>query len=119
MSHDNVNLLQPAAVYTRIGSIARFSVTRVFNDEDAPVFDAEIVLADGWIPSAITTTVRFLGIRDLKFGDADGIDLGSRLYLSIMDVSSDGWEGIRFRVVNLEQDCLFSLYCRNFEILSS
>lgn len=59
----------------------------------------------------------FAGARNVRYGDArDGIDFGDHLLLTVDDVASSGWEGIRFRVHNVEGGAL-SLYCKDFEVL--
>lgn len=61
---------------------------------------------------------RFTDVRHVRYGDGhSGVDFGARLFLSVDDVSDAGWEGIRFRAVNVENDCPFSLYCKSFEVL--
>jgi hypothetical protein len=99
------------------GYVVAFTIRKIFDEGEAVRFDVEIVLAEEWLPSP-ATTVRFTDVRDLRYGNAhEGISLGVCLWLSIVDVSAAGWEGIRFKVVNDEQDCTLSLYCQRVEIL--
>lgn len=103
-----------------IGHLARFEITKVFDERDAPRFDVEITLArDYWQPSPVTT-LRLTGVRDLRFGDPhEGIVLGIVLCLEIRDVRAAQWDGAHYRVTNVEQGCPLSLYCRTFEVSGS
>ena len=100
------------------GYVVTVTIRKVFDEGEAVRFDVEIVLAQEWLHSSPATTVRFTDVRDLRYGDAhEGISLGVWLWLSIVEMSAAGWEGIRFKVDNTEQECTLSLYCRSVEIL--
>lgn len=99
------------------GYMVHFSITKTFDEREFASFDVEIVLATEWKPSSPAVKLRFAGARDVRYGDAhQGIDFGDHLFLSVDDVANSSWEGIRFRVQNVEGGSL-SLYCRDFELL--
>lgn len=59
--------------------------------------------------------LRFLDVRDLRFlGDSTTL-LGT-VVLDGEDISSDGWDGVRLRVKDIENEFI-SFYCRTFERL--
>jgi len=99
------------------GYVVSFTIKKIFEENGAASFDVEISLADEWQSPSPTTIVRFSDVRELRYGDTqDGIAFGAKLSLSIDDVSANGWEGIRFRAINVEQGCLLSLYSRALEV---
>ena len=102
------------------GYVTRFEIRKVFEAAEAVRFDAEIVLAQEWREASPTTKVQLIDVRDVRYGDPhEGINFGVDLYLSISNVSAAQWDGIRYKVTNVEQGCTLSLYCRDFEILGS
>ena len=56
----------------------------------------------------------FSKVRNLQF-DPDG----SEIYFSLLTILpvNDGWEDVRFRVFNDEQDLEFSFFCDDFEAI--
>ncbi len=98
------------------GYVTDFSIKKVFNQGIAR-FDVEIALSSEWREDAAKTVMRFMDARKVCYGDAhDGINFGAYVCLSVEDVSSDGWDGIRFKADNIEGDCRLSLYCRSFDV---
>lgn len=55
--------------------------------------------------------LNFLGVRDIKIGDLNGL-FKSLIYIT--DISEDQMEGINYRVKEDEYQ-LFSFYCETFE----
>lgn len=97
------------------GHVETFLIKKVVS-EDEVRFDIEIVLSS----SSSNAAVRFSGVREVHYGDPhEGMHFGDYLLLSITDISDAGWDGIRFRVMNVENSCKLSLYCRSFEILEA
>ena len=62
-------------------------------------------------------TLSFKGVRDLRFYGNPTI-LGGVVAMEIEDISSSGWEGIRYRVKDLEGEFI-SFYCSDFGAASS
>ena len=52
----------------------------------------------------------FTGVKDLKFGDLDGL---VKNFISITDISAYQMEGVRYSVKEVENDT-FSFYCKSF-----
>lgn len=102
---------------TFVGYVARFSITKTFDDQGIASFDVEIVLAAEWKPSSLATKLRFVGARAVSYGSGhEGINFGAYLFLNVTDVADVRWEGIRFEVKNVEDE-RFSLYCADFEVM--
>src|SRR5690349_17834104 len=96
------------------GYMASFSIRKRLEDGVAR-FDVELALTPDWQRGATETIVRFSDVRNVIYGNGrDGIDFGAHLCLSIDDISGDGWDGVGFKVHDVEGE--LSLYCRNFEI---
>jgi hypothetical protein len=96
-----------------------FSIRKSLADGIAR-FDVAIVLTSDWPGISDRTTVRFSDARKVRYGrESDGIDFGAYFRLRVDDVSRDGWEGITFKVHDIESDCNLSLYCGNVEIEGS
>ena len=97
------------------GFLTKFEIEKVF-ESGLMRLDLTLILAEAWEEGAPQTWIQFAGVQDVRFGDQhDGINFGSQLLLNIADVSGQQWEGIRYRVANLEQDLRLTFYCRSFE----
>jgi hypothetical protein len=97
------------------GYVSDFSIKKVL-DQDAARFDVELSLTSEWRGGPSKTVVRFTDVRNVCYGEPrDGIDFGAHFALTIEDVSSDGWDGIRFKACDIEAG-RFSLYCRRFDV---
>jgi hypothetical protein len=59
-----------------------------------------------------TVTLTFTGLTGLRL---EKLGPGSSCLLTVMSVAQDQWEGIRYRVFNMEQDLTLSFYCADFE----
>jgi hypothetical protein len=57
-------------------------------------------------------SLRFTGLRQLQLAD---LHPGSHCLLEILSVAKDQWEGVRYRVFNIEQDLTLRFYCADFE----
>ena len=56
-------------------------------------------------------SLTFTGLRQLRLAD-----IGPRTcVLKVLSVVQDQWEGIRYRVFNMEQDLTLAFYCADFE----
>jgi hypothetical protein len=53
--------------------------------------------------------VRFLGVTQLRFR-GEGVDLGGLVLLQSEDVEAQGWENIRYRVKDYEEEFV-AFYC--------
>ncbi|HWX55575.1 MAG TPA: hypothetical protein VN176_13370 [Verrucomicrobiae bacterium] len=60
-----------------------------------------------------SVVLTFFNVRQLRFAD---LHPGSTCYLSIEPMGSAQWEGVSYRVHNIEQDLTLSFYCADFEI---
>jgi hypothetical protein len=65
---------------------------------------------------ARTTELRFVGVRELRFR-GESTQLQEIVLLLAEDVSSQGWEGVRFRVKDYEEEFI-SFLCAEIEPLS-
>jgi hypothetical protein len=59
-----------------------------------------------------TVSLTFTGLRELRLAD---LSPGKSCLLTISSVAQDQWEGIRYRVFNMEQDLTLAFYCADFE----
>lgn len=57
-------------------------------------------------------SLTFTGLKELRLAD---LGPGSSCLLRISSVAQDQWEGIRYRVSNIEQDLTLAFYCADFE----
>ena len=55
----------------------------------------------------------FTGLKELRLAD---LGPGKSSLLRISSVAQDQWEGIRYRVSNMEQDLTLAFYCADFEV---
>jgi hypothetical protein len=83
------------------------------------IFQRRDAVKDGW-PSTKSpqyrVTIRFLAVRDFhikQFGRAAVQIMG----FDIIDISSKGWEDIRFSIEDYEDDRI-ALHCKEIEILN-
>jgi len=108
-------MTRPDADPTFRGYLTKFEMEKVF-EAGRMRLDLTLVLAEAWEEGAPQTAIQFTGVQDVRFGDQhEGINFGSQLFLKVSDVSAQQWEGIRYRVANLEQDLRLAFYCRGFE----
>lgn len=97
------------------GYLERFEIRQDFQSDGLSNVRIEITLAARATPVADRTTLTFVGVTELRFGDHNsGLALGCRLVLSTEDIRPAGLEACSFRVVNQEQDLPLSFYCRAF-----
>lgn len=61
-----------------------------------------------------TTELRFVGVRELRFR-GERTELQEIVLLTAEDVSSHGWEGVRFRVKDYEEEFI-SFLCAEIEL---
>jgi hypothetical protein len=59
-----------------------------------------------------TVSLTFTGLRDLRLAD---LGPSSLCVLRVLSVVQDQWEGVRYRVFNMEQDLTLAFYCADFE----
>jgi|SRR6185503_781548 len=59
-----------------------------------------------------TVSLRFTGLRHLQLAD---LSPSSHCLLEILSVAQDQWEGVRYRVFNIEQELTLRFYCADFE----
>lgn len=74
----------------------------------------EQVLALELFPEDASESVvlTFFDVRQLRFAD---LHPGSTCYLEIEPMASAQWEGVSYRVYNIEQDLTLSFYCHDFQ----
>jgi hypothetical protein len=99
------------------GYLAGFTIKKILDGDGRPRFDVEMDLSGTWDAVSSVVKLRFTGVRDVRYGDEkNGLNLGTQLFLRISSIVDAGWESIRYKVSNTEQDCVFSLYCLAVEI---
>lgn len=75
-------------------------------------YEVEVVLSRGAVAHEQDLRLRCTGATDVKLGDINGMHA---ILLSIRDINSRQLEGIRFRVVEGENDS-FSFNCASFSL---
>lgn len=99
------------------GYLQSIELSRDFNENGCTEYSLSIVLCDyPYHEGNQKLLLTFLGVKNLKFGDLDGL---VKHFINITDVSDHQMEGIKYKVREDEND-LFSFYCKTFqyEILS-
>lgn len=89
------------------GPIVALTIRHTFPPASQPSqsLTLELLKSDG------TVSVTFIGVRELRLADIDP----NPCVLKILSVSQDQWEGIRYRVFNMEQNLTLAFYCADFE----
>ena len=59
-----------------------------------------------------TVSLTFTGLCELRLAD---LGPSSLCVLRVLSVVQDQWEGIRYRVLNMEQHLTLAFYCADFE----
>src|SRR4030095_2274229 len=95
------------------GYIQDFSVSK---SPSTGTVDVSIVLASDWEGASDRTAVRFSQARRVRFGEYDGIGMGSYFCLAIEAISANGWEELKFEVHEVDDNTQFSLYCSSIEV---
>lgn len=91
--------------FVKSGYLTNLSIEKIFDQGLFARFDVKLVLADDWEVERNLTSLRFIDACDIRLGDGrEGINLGAQILLVISDISSWGWDGVRFKVGNDEQD---------------
>ena len=88
------------------------NLSRDFNENGCSDYSLNIVLCDyPYYEGNQKLRLTFLGVRKFKTGISDGL---VRHFVSIIDVSNHQMEGIKYKVIEDEND-LFSFYCKTFK----
>ncbi len=93
------------------GYLQSINLSRDFNENGCSDYSLNIVLCS--YPSYEGNQkllLSFLGVRDFKIGDLDGL---VKNFINITDISDQQMEGIKYRVKE-DENGLFSFYCKSF-----
>jgi hypothetical protein len=103
--------------FVKRGYLTNLSIEKIFDDGLFSRFDLKLALAENWKFEGDFTWLRFIDAHDIRIGnDREGMHLGAQLLLVVSNISPWDWDGLRFKVVNDEQELPLSLYCRAYEI---
>jgi hypothetical protein len=94
------------------GFLESIKLNRDVGENNCTEYSVEIVLcACPFYSGDDKLLLNFYGAKDIKIGGVEGL---YKLFMSIVDVSENQWEKIRFKVKEDENE-QFSFHCENFE----
>jgi hypothetical protein len=95
----------------RFGYLMSIEFAREFNEMDCTDYSVNIFLCD--FPHSFGNPkmlLVFTGVRNLKFGDLDGL---VKTFINITDISNHQIEGVKYSVKEAENET-FSFCCKSF-----
>lgn len=94
------------------GYLQSIDLRREFNENGCSDYSLHIVLCDyPYYEGNEKLLLTFLGVKNFKIGDLDGL---VRQFINITDISDHQMEGIKYKVRE-EENGSFSFYCKTFE----
>ncbi|QQQ79534.1 hypothetical protein IOD16_14700 [Saccharothrix sp. 6-C] len=88
---------------------ASWSMTRVVVENDGDGVSLSVEAASPG--EGVVLRLRFSGVTGLRLQQSEGFSLD----LQIIDMTSDGWEGLRYKVTDPEHDIL-AFWCEDVQI---
>jgi len=103
-------------IQNEFGYLMSIEISREFNEIGCTDYSVNAVLCNYPDINIAKILIRFTGVRNLKFGDLDGL---VKNFISISDISTHQIEGVKYSIKEEENET-FSFYCKSFsyEILS-
>jgi len=98
------------SIQNEFGYLLSLEFSREFNDLGCTEYTVNIVLCNYPDNRNSKLLLRFSGVKNLKFGDLDGL---VKNFISITDITSHQMEGIKYSVKEEENET-FTFYCKSF-----
>ena len=97
-------------IQNEFGYLISIEFSREFNEMGATDYSVNAVLCNYPDDRNAKILLSFTGVRNLKFGDLDGL---VKNFISISDISTHQIEGVKYSVKEEENET-FSFYCKSF-----
>lgn len=110
MGKTNDSISEFNRIQNEFGYLISIELTREFNEIGCTDYCMNAVLCNYPDDRKSKILLRFTGVRNLKFGNLDGLVDN---FISIYDISTYQLEGIKYSVKE-EENGAFSFYCKSF-----
>ena len=107
--HSNI-ITEFDSIQNEFGYLLSLDFSRDFDDFGCTEYNVKVVLCNYPDDKNSKLLLRFTGVKNLKFGDLDGL---VKNVIRISDITSHQMEGIRYSVKEEENET-FTFYCKSF-----